>query len=95
MLSTELSYSVAQSRPTLCDPWTVARQGPLSVGIPSQENEWVAISSCRDLPDPGIELIFLAYPALGGGFFTNEPPGKTELSYHPVIPPLGIYPREV
>ena len=32
--------------------------------------EWVAVSSPRDLPDPGIEL---ACPALSGGFW---PPGK-------------------
>ena len=24
-----------------------------------------------DLPDPGIELVFLMSPALGGGFFTT------------------------
>ena len=35
--------------------------------------EWVAILSSRDLPDPGIEP---ASPALAGGFFTAEPPGK-------------------
>jgi len=35
--------------------------------------EWVAISSFKDLPDPGITL---TSPALAGGFFTTEPPGK-------------------
>ena len=25
-----------------------------------------------DLPDPGIELVFLMSPALGGGFFTTS-----------------------
>ena len=25
-----------------------------------------------DLPDPGIELVFLTSPALGGGFFTTS-----------------------
>ena len=30
-----------------------------------------------NLPDPGIEPISLASPALAGGFFTTEPPGKT------------------
>ena len=39
--------------------------------------EWVAISSPGDLPDPGIEPMSLASPALAGGFFTTEPPGKT------------------
>ena len=31
-----------------------------------------------DLPDAGIELASLASPALAGGFFINEPPGKPE-----------------
>ena len=35
--------------------------------------EWVAISSSRDPPDPGIKLVS---PALAGGFFTTKPPGK-------------------
>ena len=29
-----------------------------------------------DLPHPGIELAFPVVPALAGGFFTTEPPGK-------------------
>ena len=29
-----------------------------------------------DLPDPGIEPTSLESPALAGGFFTTEPPGK-------------------
>ena len=37
-------------------PWTIARQAPLSVGFPRQEN-WSGLpfASPRDLPDPGIE----------------------------------------
>ena len=42
--------------------------------------EWVAISSPRDLPDPGMEFASLASPALAGGFFTMEPPGKPIVS---------------
>ena len=30
-----------------------------------------------DLLDPGIEPMFLASPALAGGFFTTEPHAKT------------------
>ena len=30
-----------------------------------------------DLPNPGIELLS---PALAGGFFTTEPPGKHDLT---------------
>ena len=39
-----------------------------------QEN-WggLPFPSPGDLPDPGIKLVS---PALGGGFFTTEPPGK-------------------
>ena len=38
--------------------------------------EWVAISYFRDLLDPGIEPASLVSPALAGGFFITEPPGK-------------------
>ena len=40
----------------------------------SRQECWVAISFSRDLPDSGIEC--LEFPALAGGFFTDEPPGK-------------------
>ena len=36
----------------------------------------VAISSSKDLPDPGVEPASPVSPALAGGFFTAEPPGK-------------------
>ena len=32
-------------------------------------------------PDPGIEPMSLASPALAGGFFTTEPPGKPEMLF--------------
>ena len=41
--------------------------------------EWVAISSFRDLPNPGVDLDSLVSPVLAGGFFTTEPSGKV---YH-------------
>jgi len=42
--------------------------------------EWFAIPSPGDLlPDPGIEPACLASPALAGGFFTTELPGKPVL----------------
>ena len=31
----------------------------------------------EDLPDPGIEPVYLASPTLAGGFFTNAPSGKS------------------
>ena len=37
---------------------------------------WIAISSSRDLPDPGSKPTSLVSPELAGGFFTTEPPGK-------------------
>ena len=55
-------------------PWTVAHQASLSMGFPRQEF-WSGLPfpSPGDLPDPGIKP---ASPALAGGFFTTEPPGK-------------------
>ena len=32
------------------------------------------------LPNPGIEPMSLAFPALAGGFFTTAPPGKPNYS---------------
>ena len=55
-------------------PWTVAHQAPLSMGFSRQEH-WSGLPfpSPGGLPSPGIEP---ASPALAGGFFTSEPPGK-------------------
>ena len=33
-----------------------------------------------DLPNPGIEPVSLVSPALSGGFFTTEPPGKPTMT---------------
>ena len=57
-------------------PWTVAHQAPLSLGFPRQEY-WseLPFPSPGDLPNPGIKP---ASPALAGGFFTTEPPGKCQ-----------------
>ena len=43
--------------------------------------EWVAIPFSKDLPDPGTEPMSLMTPALAGGFFTVEPPGKPFRSF--------------
>ena len=58
-------------------PWTVAYQVLPSMGFSRQEN-WSGLpfSSPGDLPDPGIEPVSLASPALAGGFLTTVPPGK-------------------
>ena len=56
------------------NPWTLACRASLSMGLSRQVYlEWAALPSPGDLPSPGIEL---ASPALPGGFFTTEPPGK-------------------
>ena len=55
-------------------PWTVACQAPLSMEFSRQEY-WSGLTfpSPGCLPNPGIEP---ASPALAGGLFHNEPPGK-------------------
>ena len=57
--------------------WTVALQAPLSMGFPRQEN-WngLPFPPPEDLSDPGIEPVSPVSPALAGGFFTTELPGK-------------------
>ena len=74
----------------LATPWTAAYQAPLSTGFSRQEH-WSDLSSPPgDLPNPGIEPSSLASPALAGGFFTIEPPGKPTYMYihmHTHTPP--------
>ena len=66
-----------QSCPTLCDPMDCSNQSSSIYGI-SQARilEWVAISSTRDLPNPGIKPTPTESPALASEFYTNESPGK-------------------
>ena len=57
-------------------PWTVAHQALLSVGFSSQEYcSGLSFPPLGDLPDSGMEPLS---PALAGGFFTTEPPGKPD-----------------
>ena len=61
-------------------PWTVASQALLSMGFPRQEYwSWLPFPSPEDLPDPRIKPVS---PALAGGLFTNEPPGKPRSSFN-------------
>ena len=64
-----------QSCLTLCGPWIVAHQAPLSMGFPRQEY-WseLPFPPPGALPDPGIEPPLPASPALAGGLCTTEPP---------------------
>ena len=43
-----------------------------------RQEYWVELPfpSTEDLPDPGIEPGSLVFPALAGGLFIAEPPGK-------------------
>ena len=63
-----------RSCPTLCDPWTVGCQAPLSMGFSRQEY-WSGLPfpSPGDLPDPGIKP---KSPALQADSLPSEPPGK-------------------
>ena len=64
--------------------WTVANKAPLSMGFPRQEY-WSGLPfpPPGDLPDPGTEHTSSVSPALAGGFFTTEPPGKPKYGGHP------------
>ena len=66
------AWSVAKSScPTLCDPLDYSPPDSSVHGIlQARILKWVAISSSRNLPDPGIKLLC---PALAGRLFTTEP----------------------
>ena len=70
-------FSVIQSCPTVFGPWTVApRQAPLSMKFSRQVCcSGLPFPTPEDLPDQPIKPIS---PALAGGFFTTEPPGKPQ-----------------
>ena len=69
-------YLVAPSCLTLWDPMDRSPPGSSVRGILQAGMQWAVISSSRDFPDPGIEPMSPASPALAGGFFTAEPPGR-------------------
>ena len=60
-------------------PCPAARQAPPSMGFSRQEY-WSGLPcpAPGDLPDLGIETVSPVCPALAGGFFTAEPPGKPQ-----------------
>ena len=93
----ESESEVAQSCPTLCDPWTVAHQAPPSMGFSRQEY-WsgVPFPSPGDLPDPGIEP---RSPTLQADALTSAPPGKLKMCsfygwviFHHIHVPQLLYP---
>ena len=78
--------SAVQSCPTLCAPWTIAHQVPLSMALSKQEY-WHGLPflSPGDLPDPGIEPASLVSPALAGRFLTTSATWQA-LHYQSLIP---------
>jgi len=58
-------------------PWTIAHQFPLAMEFFRQEY-WIGLpfQTPGGPPDPGIQPVSPASPALAGGFFTTFPPGK-------------------
>ena len=82
-----------QSCPTLGDSVDCSLPGSSVHGIfQARILEWVAISFSRCFPDPGIEA---KSPALAGGFFTTDPPGKSlkNLNIHKAVNAEGV--REI
>ena len=74
--------SAAVMSKSFVTPWTVAHQAPLSMGFSRQEYQ-----SGLPFPPPGYvpdPVIQPASPALAGGFFTAEPPGKPVTSNVPI-----------
>ena len=64
----------------LCGPVDGSPPGSSVHGIfQARILEWVAISSSRDLPNPGLEPVSLAYPVLADRFFTTQPSWKSLL----------------
>ena len=57
-------------------PWTVDRQAPLWDFPGKTDGGGCHFSPPGDLPEPGIEPESPVLPALAGGFFTTELPGK-------------------
>ena len=70
----KVKASVAQSSPTLCDPWATAGQSPLSMEFSRQEY-WSGLpfSSPGDRPDPGTKP---GSPTLQEDSLPSEPPGS-------------------
>ena len=66
-------HTHTESYPTLCDPTGCSLPVSAVCGI-SQARilERVAISYSRDLPDPGIEPMFLASPAFADRLFNSS-----------------------
>ena len=74
MKSEKVKVFVTQVYPTLCNPWTIACQAPLSMGLSRQEY-WSRLSfpSPEDLPNTGVQP---TSPAWQADSLLSEPLGK-------------------
>ena len=64
--------------PSICDPWTVAHQAPLPMGIlQARILEWVVISFSRGSSWPRDQT---CVSCTAGRFFTAEPLGKSQFN---------------
>ena len=89
---------MTQLCPTLCTPWTVAHQGPLSPGFPRQE-DWSGLPCPPpgDLVNPEIEL---ESPALQADSLPVELSGKpihvrTAPLTRPTLPAICFYSSKI
>ena len=76
---------------TLCDPRTLARQAPLSVGFSWQES-WSGLPCPPPgrLPHPGIEAASPTSSVSAGGFFTTGPTWEAHVEWIDLL--LSIHP---
>ena len=71
---------------TVCYPWTVPRQAPLSMGFSRQEYcSGLPFPPPGDLPDAGIKPVSLASPELAGGFFTTSANWEAHVVLHSIL----------
>ena len=75
-------------------PRTIAHQAPLSMAFSREENgNGLPFPFPRDLPNPGMELMSSASPALAGGFFTTSATWEAHWSPSPIFYPRGQKPN--
>ena len=68
--------SVAKQCPTLCNPMDCSPPDSVHGIFQARILKCLPFPPLGDLPNPGIEPASPVSPALAGGFFTTEPPGK-------------------
>ena len=72
--------SVTKSCLTLCNSMDCSPLGsPVCEIFQARILVWAAMPPPWNLADSGIKLVSLMSPALAGGFFTTEPPGKPHI----------------